>query len=165
MNREFLGKRAFPYQQVFRVDLVRSETKDELFDFTKLYVSLLDSGTETSRYEGGLRVSFQVQTGTMAGVIYGDVLEVFHVLRPGFKVRATVSQSQPLNAIIEIKDEETLRKFKDTVKELYQVVMVVWKHNEGGTAHFSFSFLLPLPSPSPLLPSSPPPPLNSGKGW
>ena len=65
----------------------------------------------------------EVQTGTLAGMIYGDVLEVFHVLCPEFKVRATVSQSQPLNAVIEIKDQETLTKFRNIVEELYQVVV------------------------------------------
>ena len=39
MAREFLGKKSFAYNQVFRVDLVKKEKDDQLFDMDKLYVS------------------------------------------------------------------------------------------------------------------------------
>ena len=57
----------------------------------------------------------------MSGIIFGDILEVFHLLRPGFKVQATVSQSQPLNCEVIIKDKEILKKFREEVEEIYEV--------------------------------------------
>ena len=57
----------------------------------------------------------------MSGIIFGDILEIFHILCPGFKVRATVVQSQPLNCEVEIKDEGILKKFREEVEEIYEV--------------------------------------------
>lgn len=57
----------------------------------------------------------------MAGISYGDEMEVFHLLRPGVRVRATVMQSQPLSCQLEIKNEEAKKKLARAVTDIYQV--------------------------------------------
>ena len=64
---------------------------------------------------------FQIQIGTIAGVEYGDELEIFHVLRPGVRVKGRVTESYPINCSVEVPTEEDRKKLIETLLDIYQV--------------------------------------------
>ena len=57
----------------------------------------------------------------MAKISFGDELELFHILRPGIRVRGKVCQSHPLNSMVEIVGEGRL-KLSEVVMDIYQVM-------------------------------------------
>lgn len=125
VSRAFLGKKPLPYKQAFRVELVRSGKQEEMFDFDRLYVSLLAPTIGHALYDC---VFPQVQTGTMAGFSYGDTLEVYHVLCPWLRVKGTVTKAQALNCLVTIQQEDDRTNLSKAVQDIYQVIeeLVQW---------------------------------------
>lgn len=74
-------------------------------------------------------VRFQVQTGTMAGISYGDKVELSHVLHPGLRVRGSVSHSHPLNSVVVIEDKDSKIKLSRAIKDIYQVLHALKQWN------------------------------------
>ena len=62
----------------------------------------------------------QVATGTMAGLIGGDELEIFHVLRPEVRVSGRVAKAYQLSSIAEVTEKDRER-FHQVLGDIYEV--------------------------------------------
>ena len=59
----------------------------------------------------------------MAGLIQGDQLEIFHVLRPGVRVGGRVSEAYQLHSLAVVDEGEGRSKVQEVLDDLYQVCM------------------------------------------
>ena len=57
-------------------------------------------------------------------MILGDEMELFHLLRPNVRVKGKVSQSQPLNCVVDIERDEERERLSRVLKDIYQVNIV-----------------------------------------
>ena len=56
----------------------------------------------------------------MAGLIRGDELEIFHILRPEVRVKGRITKAYQLSSIAEV-DEKDIQKFHQVLHNIYEV--------------------------------------------
>ena len=56
----------------------------------------------------------------MAGLIRGDELEIFHILRPEVRVKGRITKAYQLSSIAEV-DEKDVQKFHQVLHNIYEV--------------------------------------------
>ena len=61
----------------------------------------------------------------MAGIIQGDQLEIFHVLRPGIRMGGRVTEAYQLHSLAVVDEGEGWSKLHEVLNSLYQVSVYV----------------------------------------
>ena len=99
MDRTFLGGDGYPYHQWLRADLMSNKSPSsprERFDLARV----------------------QLRTSKMAGLIIGDVLDVFHICRPEKVFKGRVVEAHQMCAIVVMENVEALAQL---LEEEYRV--------------------------------------------
>ena len=99
MDRTFLGRDGYPYRQWLRADLISNASPSspkERFDLTRVHI----------------------RTSKMAGLMVGDMLDVFHICWPEEVFKGKVVEAHLMYAVVTMEKDEALAKM---LEKEYQV--------------------------------------------
>ncbi len=93
------------------------------FDLNKLHVSQVII-VALSHLLSPLLLVVQIQIGSLVDLYQGDQIDVFHVLRPGIRVRGVVKESYPISCSVMIKLDEERKKLQNVLAEVYKASLL-----------------------------------------